>query len=213
MYKEATFLIFIFITLLFSCASVHRKPKETQPQEPQVGIASWYGAEEHGDPTASGERFNMYDYTAAHRTLPFGTKVKVTNLQNGRKVDVRINDRGPFKRGRIIDLSYAAAKSIRMLGKGTAKVKLEVIWARTDRISYSHASYTIQVGAFKSKKNAHRLKEELRTRAEDVRVETYGLDGEAYHRVRVGRFSKREDAEKLAGRLRRIGYWGRVVSE
>jgi len=211
MCKKATFLI--FIPLIFSCASVHRKPKEPQLQEPQVGIASWYGPEEHGGPTASGERFNMYDFTAAHRTLPFGTKVKVTNLENGRKVGVRINDRGPFKRSRIIDLSYAAAKSIRMIGKGTARVRLEVLSADGDRISYSHASYTVQVGAFKSRENAHNLKEELRTRAKDVRVEPYGLDGEVYHRVRVGRFSKREDAEKLAGRLRGIGYWGMVVSE
>ena len=93
----------------------------------QKGIASWYGKEDHGDLTASGEPYNMYEYTAAHRTLPFGTLVKVTNLKNGKSVVVRINDRGPFVRGRIIDLSYASARKIGMIKQGTALVSLEVI--------------------------------------------------------------------------------------
>ncbi len=93
----------------------------------QKGIASWYGKEDHGDLTASGEPYNMYEYTAAHRTLPFGTLVKVTNLKNGKSVIVRINDRGPFVKGRIIDLSYASAKKIGMIKQGTAPVSLEVV--------------------------------------------------------------------------------------
>ncbi|MFV3307317.1 septal ring lytic transglycosylase RlpA family protein [Pseudomonas sp. NY15181] len=89
------------------------------------GTASYYGKAHHGKRTASGERFNLNALTAAHRTLPFGTRVKVTNLNNGRSVVVRINDRGPFGRGRIIDLSRAAAEQLNMLRTGTAPVRLE----------------------------------------------------------------------------------------
>ncbi len=93
----------------------------------QRGIASWYGRENHKKLTASGELYNMYAYTAAHRTLPFGTLVRVTNLTNGRSVVVRINDRGPFVKGRIIDLSYASAKKLGLIKKGTAPVSIEVL--------------------------------------------------------------------------------------
>lgn len=93
----------------------------------ETGTASYYGREFHGKATASGEKFNMNDLTAAHRTLPFGTKVRVTNLGNGKNVVVRINDRGPFKEGRIIDLSYAAAKRLKMIDAGVARVEIEVV--------------------------------------------------------------------------------------
>lgn len=92
-----------------------------------VGLASWYGGKHHGGPTASGERFNMRDLTAAHRRLSFGTRVRVTNLRNGKSVTVRINDRGPYSRGRIIDLSWAAAREIDMIEAGVVKVRLEVL--------------------------------------------------------------------------------------
>jgi len=95
----------------------------------ETGVASWYGAPYDGRPAASGEIFDTHKLTAAHRTLPFDTWVEVTNLQNGRQVKVRINDRGPFIDGRIIDLSFAAAYTIEMVGPGTAKVKLKVIKA------------------------------------------------------------------------------------
>lgn len=91
------------------------------------GMASYYGKDFHGRKTASGETFNMYDMTAAHKRLPFGTKVRVTNLKNGQSVVVRINDRGPFVHGRIIDLSYAAAKEIGLVEMGVTKVRLEVL--------------------------------------------------------------------------------------
>jgi rare lipoprotein A len=93
----------------------------------QTGMASWYGKKYHGRPTACGEIFDMNKLTAAHRDFPFGVRVRVTNLDNRKSVVVRINDRGPWKRDRIIDLSYAAAKKIDMLKYGTARVKLEVI--------------------------------------------------------------------------------------
>ncbi len=93
----------------------------------EIGIASWYGNKHHGERTASGERFNMHDYTAAHRNFPIGTKVRVVNLRNGKEVTVRINDRGPFNKRRIIDLSRAAGKAIGLIKVGVAKVKVEVI--------------------------------------------------------------------------------------
>jgi rare lipoprotein A len=96
----------------------------------QVGTASWYGVDFQGKPTASGEPFNMYDLTAAHPTLPLGTLVKVTNLRNRRAVVVRINDRGPIVRGRIIDVSYSTAKVLRFQGKGIQRVRLDVVSAR-----------------------------------------------------------------------------------
>lgn len=96
------------------------------------GTASYYGGKFHGRKTASGERFNQHGLTAAHKTLPLGTKVRVTNLRNGDSVDVKINDRGPFHKGRVIDLSKGAAREIGMLHAGTAKVKVEVIAKKDD---------------------------------------------------------------------------------
>lgn len=104
---------------LLSCAK--------EPTPTLQGLASWYGYPHHGRATASGRPFNMYQLTAAHRTLPLGARVRVTNLTNGRMVVVTITDRGPFVDGRIIDLSYAAAKQIRLIGHGTAPVRLEVL--------------------------------------------------------------------------------------
>lgn len=92
-----------------------------------MGMASWYGKKYHGRPTASGEIFDMYRLTAAHKKLPLGTRVRVTNLKNRKRVVVKINDRGPFVRGRIIDLSYGAAKKIGMIEYGTVKVRIEIV--------------------------------------------------------------------------------------
>ena len=124
------FLTISVFFILFSagccCTTSHGRYSRVQ-----YGYASYYGPGFHGKRTASGEIFNMYALTAAHRYYPFGTIVEVTNLENGRKVIVRINDRGPYKKGRIIDLSYAAAKKLGMIGKGVVKVKLRVIrWGK-----------------------------------------------------------------------------------
>jgi len=109
--------------------AVQPKPPQGGPEQaklPQTGEASWYGPEHQGKPTASGQLFDQARFTAAHRTLPFGTKVKVTNLDNGKSVEVEINDRGPYAENRIIDLSQAAAKALNMTETGTAKVRLEL---------------------------------------------------------------------------------------
>jgi len=102
-------------------------PASIAPQGVETGQASWYGKAHQGHLTASGERFDMHALTAAHRTLPFGTIVRVTHLKTGRSVDVRINDRGPYHSGRIIDLSYEAARKLGIVGGGTARVKVTVI--------------------------------------------------------------------------------------
>lgn len=120
----ATFLIAVLLATA-GCAS---RPAPRPEDGARIdGLASWYGREFHGRPTASGERYDMHELTAAHRTLPFGTRVRVTNLENGRSVRVRINDRGPFVDGRIIDLSYGAAKKIAMVKAGVVRVRLEIL--------------------------------------------------------------------------------------
>ncbi|MER3446269.1 MAG: septal ring lytic transglycosylase RlpA family lipoprotein [Candidatus Dadabacteria bacterium] len=209
--------LFLLLTVLFfsSCASVSKRGIGMRPTEnnSQIGVASWYGVDEDGGKTASGERFSMHSYTAAHQTLPIGTVVRVVNLENGRDVIVKINDRGPFKKGRIIDLSYAAAKSIGMLGKGTAKVRVEVISVPGRSADYFDAKYTVQVGSFKDKRSALDLKEHLDSSLSDVRIEPIDLDGDIYYRIRIGRFSQRDEAEELATRLRRSGYTGSVIQE
>lgn len=106
----------------------------------EVGIASWYGKDFHGKRTSSGTSYNMHSYSAAHKTLPIPTYVKVTNLENGKTINVRVDDRGPFSKGRIIDLSYRAAKDLGVIGKGTAKVKVEAL-APYQNLSAEKASY------------------------------------------------------------------------
>lgn len=180
----------------------------------QVGIASWYGIEEHNRHAANGERFSKYAYTAAHKSLPMGTVVRVTNLENGRDVLLEINDRGPFVEGRIIDLSHAAARSIGMVEEGTVKVKVEVVSTPSTRnTSIFDALYTVQVGSFGDRGNATSLKTELEAEYEDVRVESVRVSGDDYYRVRVGRYSDRKDAERTASRLRRDGHKGRIIIE
>ena len=118
------------LAALSACATTH--PTAGHPA-PEVGIASYYSQTLHGRRTASGERYDMRALTAAHPTLPFGSRVRVTNLANGRSVVVRINDRGPYVEERVIDLSYAAARELRFIGQGTTRVRLEVLGHREDK--------------------------------------------------------------------------------
>ncbi len=142
----------------------------------QVGEASWYGPGFHGNRTASGEVYDMEAMTAAHRRLPFGARVQVVNLDNGRQTEVRINDRGPFARGRIIDLSRAAARDIGMLGSGTARVRIEVIEetaianrrSRRDPMAIPDGCFLVQVGAYREASNAAEMSRRLKARGESV---------------------------------------------
>lgn len=118
---------FFFILALFVLWLSYQLAVTVNDRYGRIGYASYYGADFHGRKTASGEAYNMYKLTAAHRSLPLGSRVRVINLENGRRVEVRINDRGPYVRGRIIDLSRQAAKKLGMLKKGIARVRLEVL--------------------------------------------------------------------------------------
>lgn len=117
------------VVLVFIATGRVPAPSRGDNEPVQRGLASWYGAQFHGEPTAQGELFNMNALTAAHRSLPLGTRVRVTHLRNGRSVVVRINDRGPYKRGVIIDLSRRAANELGMVREGRARVRVEVVGA------------------------------------------------------------------------------------
>ena len=169
----------------------------------QSGIASWYGQEFHGRPTSNGEIYNMHELTAAHRTLPFGTMVEVTNLLNGRSVTVRINDRGPFVGDRIIDLSHAAARMLDMVGPGTIPIRLEVV--KEVLPAPAGQRFAVQVGAFILRDNAEVIAAKLRPDFPDVAISLFQTEWQTYYRVRVPAGS-REEAQRLADRLSGLGY-------
>jgi rare lipoprotein A len=169
----------------------------------EVGVASWYGQEFHGRPTSSREVYDMNDMTAAHRTLPFGTHVMVTNLANDRSVVVRINDRGPFVRDRIIDLSYAAARVLGLIGPGTARVRLEILGGFREPAPESSTVW-LQVGAFSVQENAYALKKRLEKTYPGVAVSTLKTGTRTYYRVRIRADGNSADA--LASRLTGEGF-------
>lgn len=170
----------------------------------EEGLASWYGYPYEGHPTASGEIYNMYDITAAHRTLPFGTLVRVHDLQNGRDVTVRINDRGPFVKGRIIDLSYAAAQAIHM--PGVAPVRLQILRVGLGKNgSLAPGTFAVQVGAFRNQKNAQRLRARIESRFAPVTITGFDRGDGFFYRVRVGEESTQQAANQLARNLREAG--------
>ena len=138
-----------------------RNPVVVQPGHTEEGIASWYGHPYHGRAAANGEIYDMEKMTAAHRTLPFNTWVRVYDLDNERTAEVRITDRGPFVGGRIIDVSHAAARELEMIGPGIARVRIEVIRAAAN---VSPALFAVQVGAFRDRANAERLRAEMESR-------------------------------------------------
>ena len=177
----------------------------------QTGIASWYGPGFHGRTTASGAIYNQYELTAAHQTLPLGTRVMVTNLNNGRSTEVTINDRGPFAKGRILDLSYAAAQTLGMIGPGTTPVRIEVIDSGRHKILSIRQSlnYTLQVGSFTQIENAERIKAQLgenySENSQILIVPVRGGDA-TYYRVQIGTFATHLEAEGHARQLARKGF-------
>jgi len=174
----------------------------------QYGVASWYGGEFHGRATSSGEVYDMYQLTCAHNTLPLGTTVMVTNLENGRSLELKVNDRGPFVKERIIDVSYAAAQMLGMWANGTAPVKVEVISLASEPV----LRFTLQVGSFTDETNAQRLADQLRRSFENVHVATLETPTQKYHRVRVGQFDTREAALIIAEKLSQMGFKVLVTS-
>lgn len=201
--------LFLIFAVLSSCA-----PRPTiYPPEARYVTASWYGSEFHGRPTASGEIFNMHAMTAAHKELPFGTRLRVTNPDNNKAVVVTVNDRGPFVRGRDLDLSYRAAKEIGLTAKGVGRLWMEYIERDmlyvkdvTFAPAASSGTLTIQVGSFLEKSNAHRLKMALELKYSDVYITTANIDGRRFYRVRIGEFTDRDSAYSFAQTLAFEGY-------
>lgn len=183
--------------LLSGCATTNKGPGTGRGYS-ERGIASWYGPGFHGKQAANGETYDMHSMTAAHRHLPFDTVVEVRNLDNDRRVIVRINDRGPFVRGRIIDLSYAAARQLEMVGPGTARVEIRVIHSAPGLAK----GYWVQVGSFQSADHALALRKQLRHDFANVTIDSY----KGWHRVRVGPFTKRKQAVKVQRDLARRGH-------
>jgi len=186
----------------------------------QEGMASWYGKDFHGKKTSNRETYNMYDKTAAHKTLPFGTYVRVKNLSNLKEIVVRINDRGPFITGRIIDLSYAASKQIGLVGPGVTRVRLVALSRKVGQIKsgndymplvevidFRKGKFTVQVGAFENKDNAQRLVERLRVIFGHVTISEYVSPKEkTIYRVRVSLSHDLIGVNKMVDKLKHLGF-------
>ncbi len=184
------------------------------------GIASWYGRDFHGKKTSNGETYDMYAMTAAHKTLPLGVYVRVKRLDNGREIVVRVNDRGPFVAGRIIDLSYAAAQQLGIAEIGTTTVLIEALGYREGQgenvtyvapQNYDSGTFAVQVGAFSSQENASLLARRMRQSYGKAVVTSTMINGRLLYRVRAGMFSSLDQAEKEAQRLSLSGYAGSFV--
>src|SRR5260221_1285353 len=175
-----------------------RPADNAAPIYTEEGNASWYGAPFHGRKASNGEVYDMNKLTAAHRTLPFDSIVRVTNLSNGKTTTVRITDRGPFVDNRIIDLSRAAAQEIESIGPGIVPVRIEVLSGSDPAAGF----FTVQVGAFKEKGNADRLKERLSTDYSPIYIQQVVVEDGSFYRVRVGRVSGEQEAQRLGDALR-----------
>lgn len=194
---------------LACAANRHLAPQPILVKAPlQRGTASWYGPSFQGRRTASGERYDMHEYTAAHPSLPFGTVLEVRNVANGRSVKVRVNDRGPFTHKRIIDLSYAAAKEIGAVLPGTAVVEIFPA-VRDQQIDIpAIARFTVQVAAFSEADRAEALRRELTP----MYPETVVMSDGTWNRVQVGIFDEQTRAEDLRRELAAIGLSSIVVA-
>lgn len=206
------------VVLATACGGpgIIRRAESYEVGSRERGIASWYGKDYHGRPTASGEIYDMHGLSAAHRTMPLRSVIRVTNRTNGRQVTLKVNDRGPFIRGRTLDLSYGAAQALGFAEAGLAPVEFEVI-SRGGKSSSigrrpvaapelvdgeaASGSFTVQVGAFTDEANARRLKTRLEPRYRPVRIERYETNEVTYYRVRVGAFPSEHQAEATADHL------------
>src|SRR5271157_3205950 len=210
MYLRLSVAVALVAILLAGCA--HKKHARRTPPPPapspsavpkpgytETGVASWYGHPYHGRRAANGEIYDMEKLTAAHRTLPFDTWLRVENLGNSKSVEVRITDRGPFVEGRMIDLSHAAARAIDMIGPGVARVRIEVI--RTPAY-VPPAVFAVQVGAFRDRSNAERLRAEMQSRYGSARL-VQRADSPDLWRVVAGSEATEEGANGLAVRIRK----------
>lgn len=176
----------------------------------QMGLASWYGPGFHGKRTANGEIYNQHDLTAAHPSLPLGTRVMVTNINTNQAIEVRVNDRGPYVGGRAIDLSYAAARSIGVYEPGVAPVRIEVLSPATAVLA---VAYAVQLGSYADASQASALKARVAARYPDVYISPMNTGLKRYYLVRLGPFSQRADALLRAEDAARAGMRVIVVEE
>lgn len=175
----------------------------------QEGIASWYGPDFHGKRTSSGETYDMHALTAAHKTLPLGTLVRVRHLQNQRAVELRINDRGPFVGDRVIDLSYEAARRLGVIGPGTAPVEVTAIGVLAGSpVDLYSGNFTFQVGAFTNRDSAERLRAELDPRFGNAHIVEFDRGDRLFYRVRVGKTTSLQEAAAYEAHLNRDGFPG-----
>jgi rare lipoprotein A len=187
-------------------ATASPSPKRSKPSLSSApagymeeGDASWYGIPFNGRRASNGEIYDMYKLTAAHKTLPFETMVRVTNLNNGKSTTVRITDRGPFVENRIIDLSLAAAREIESVGPGVVPVRVEVL---TPGIDPTGGFFTVQVGAFRDPGNAQRLRDRLNLAYSPIFIQQYDSPDGTFYRVRVGKVSGEDAARQFGEQLR-----------
>lgn len=182
----------------------------------EEGIASWYGADFHGKKTSNGEIYDMHAMTAAHKTLPLGVWVRVRNLKSGQEQILRVNDRGPFVAGRVIDLSYAGAQVLGLVGPGTAPVRVEALGFQVidsaGRITYQApprydlGNFSIQIGAFTLAANAQKKATEMERAHGFAAVQTGLVNGTMFHRVRAGKYGSLAEAEKARQAFEGQGY-------
>ena len=173
------------------------------------GVSSWYGPNFHGKLTANGEIYDMDGITAAHRTLPFDTILLVENLDNGKTVQVRVNDRGPYAKNRIIDLSRGAAERIDMIGPGTARVRLYLLEGDLENSRVTDLkvpTYTVQLGSYKDVQQAELQVQKI----EGTRIETIETDESTFYRVYFGTYTDPEEARNEMNRLNNMGHAGFV---
>ena len=189
---------------LFANSDIHAGNTKVPYILKSNAVASFYAEQYHGKKTSNGEIFNMNDLTAAHKTLPFGTVLKVTNLANGKSVQVRVNDRGPFVAGREIDLSKEAARRLDMISSGTANVKIVVLQLPAEK------SYRYQLGSYTSKESASPMARTLKQKGFDVKYEIASSNGKNIVRVVIP-FVPESDRSSLEKRLKAAGYSNFVV--
>ncbi len=191
----------------------------------EQGIASWYGRKFHGRKTSNGERYNMYSRTAAHKTLPMNTHLLVQNLENGRESIVRINDRGPFIRGRVIDLSLTTAKELGIVKKGTARVRITALGETTSIVQnnkkverflphkdFNSGDFFVQIGSFQNKTNAVRLKNKMQSLGKRTVLQLYDRGDSFFYRVQVSAGNTLTAAKSVEKRLSNDGYPGFVIA-
>ncbi|MBZ5601074.1 MAG: septal ring lytic transglycosylase RlpA family protein [Acidobacteriia bacterium] len=203
----AVAVLFLAVVAMMSACARKTSARVAAPARvgsTESGIASWYGAPYHGRATSSGEIYDQEQLTAAHRSLPFNTWVEVTNLENQKRVDVRITDRGPFVDGRIIDLSLAAARDLDMVRSGIARVHLKVIDPPKDAVLPA-GDYAVQAGAFSTCERA----ESVAKKFDDSRV----VEGSSVCRVLVGHHLSLDEAKRLAQKVRKTAGEAMVVPD